>query len=84
MRYAVVFEKAPHNWVAYVRAGNPLQSAADAFVASPEFMDLYGALNDSDCRSLETPPYAVLRCTGVRPRPLIRDSIARPTMKGSV
>jgi hypothetical protein len=31
--------------VAYVRAGNSLQSAADAFVASQEFQLTYGSLN---------------------------------------
>ncbi len=36
------------NWVAYVRAGNSLQSAADAFAASQEFMNRYGAMNNSD------------------------------------
>jgi hypothetical protein len=35
------------NWVAYVRAGNPLQSAAEAFVASEEFQLTYGSLNDT-------------------------------------
>ena len=36
------------NWVAYVRAVNSLQSAADAFAASQEFMNRYGAMNNSD------------------------------------
>jgi serralysin len=35
------------NWVAYVRAGNSLQSVADAFVASPEFQLTYGSLDDT-------------------------------------
>ncbi len=36
------------NWVAYLRAGNSLQSAADAFAASAEFANAYAALGDSD------------------------------------
>ena len=36
------------NWVAYLWAGNSLQSAADAFVASQEFTNRYGALSNSD------------------------------------
>jgi hypothetical protein len=36
------------NWVAYLRAGNSLQSAADAFVASQEFTNRYGALSNRD------------------------------------
>jgi Domain of unknown function (DUF4214)/NHL repeat len=50
--YMAAFRRVPDsggldNWVAYVRAGNPLQSAADAFVASPEFQLTYGSLNDT-------------------------------------
>jgi photosystem II stability/assembly factor-like uncharacterized protein len=50
--YMAAFHRVPDaggldNWVAYVRAGNPLQSAADAFVASPEFQLTYGSLNDT-------------------------------------
>jgi hypothetical protein len=36
------------NWVAYLRAGNSRQSAGDAFAASSEFANLYGALSNSD------------------------------------
>jgi hypothetical protein len=36
------------NWVAFLRAGNSLQSAADAFVASQEFTNRYGALSNRD------------------------------------
>jgi hypothetical protein len=36
------------NWVAYLRAGNSLQSAADAILASQEFTNRYGALSNSD------------------------------------
>jgi Domain of unknown function (DUF4214)/Immunoglobulin domain/Regulator of chromosome condensation (RCC1) repeat len=50
--YMAAFRRVPDvggldNWVNYVRAGNPLQSAADAFVASPEFQLTYGSLNDT-------------------------------------
>jgi mucin-19 len=50
--YMAAFRRVPDaggldNWVAYVRAGNPLQSAADAFVASQEFQLTYGSLNDT-------------------------------------
>ena len=50
--YMAAFHRVPDaggldNWVAYVRAGNSLQSAADAFVASPEFQLTYGSLNDT-------------------------------------
>jgi hypothetical protein len=50
--YMAAFRRVPDaggldNWVAYVRAGNSLQSAADAFVASQEFQLTYGSLNDS-------------------------------------
>jgi hypothetical protein len=50
--YMAAFRRVPDvggldNWVAYVRGGNPLQSAADAFVASPEFQLTYGSLNDT-------------------------------------
>ena len=50
--YMAAFHRVPDaggldNWVNYVRAGNPLKSAADAFVASPEFQLTYGSLNDS-------------------------------------
>ena len=36
------------NWVNYLRAGNSLQSMADAFVASQEFSASYGALGNRD------------------------------------
>jgi hypothetical protein len=36
------------NWVAYLRAGNSLQSAGDAFAASSEFAGIYGAMSNSD------------------------------------
>jgi hypothetical protein len=36
------------NWVAYLRAGNSMQAAGDAFAASAEFANRYGALNNSD------------------------------------
>ena len=50
--YMAAFRRVPdagglNNWVAYVRAGNSLQSAADAFVASQEFQLTYGSLNDT-------------------------------------
>ena len=50
--YMAAFHRVPDaggldNWVAYVRAGNSLQSAADAFVASQEFQLTYGSLNDT-------------------------------------
>jgi hypothetical protein len=50
--YMAAFRRVPDsggldNWVAYVRAGNTLQSAADAFVASQEFQLTYGSLNDT-------------------------------------
>jgi hypothetical protein len=50
--YMAAFHRVPDvggldNWVNYVRAGNPLQSAADQFVASPEFQLTYGSLNDT-------------------------------------
>ena len=50
--YMAAFRRVPDaggldNWVAYVRAGNSLQSAADAFVASQEFQLTYGSLNDT-------------------------------------
>jgi hypothetical protein len=50
--YLAAFHRVPDaagldNWVAYVGAGNPLQSAADAFVASEEFQLTYGSLNDT-------------------------------------
>ena len=35
------------NWVAFVRAGNSLQAAADAFAATPEFINRYGAMDDA-------------------------------------
>jgi len=55
--YMAAFRRVPDaagldNWVTYVRAGNSLQSAADAFVASLEFTTLYGALDDSHYVSL--------------------------------
>jgi hypothetical protein len=55
--YMAAFRRAPDeggldNWVAYVRAGNTLQSAADAFVASQEFQLTYGSLNDTQYVSL--------------------------------
>jgi alpha-tubulin suppressor-like RCC1 family protein len=48
--YMAAFRRVPDaggldNWVAYVRAGNSLQSTADAFVASPEFQLTYGRLD---------------------------------------
>jgi hypothetical protein len=51
--YLAAFLRVPDqpgldNWVAFLRAGNSLQSAADAFVASQEFVNLYGGLSDSD------------------------------------
>ena len=50
--YMAAFRRVPDaggldNWVAYVRAGNPLQSAADAFAASSEFELTYGSLDDT-------------------------------------
>ena len=50
--YMAAFHRVPDaggldNWVAYVRAGNPLQSAADQFVASAEFQLTYGSLNNT-------------------------------------
>jgi hypothetical protein len=36
------------NWVAYLRAGNSLQSVGDAFAASSEFAGIYGAMSNSD------------------------------------
>ena len=36
------------NWVNYVRAGTSLQATADAFAASPEFINRYGSFNNSD------------------------------------
>ena len=50
--YMAAFHRVPDaggldNWVAYVRAGNSLQSAADAFVASQEFQLTYGSLKDT-------------------------------------
>jgi hypothetical protein len=50
--YMAAFHRVPDaggldNWVAYVRGGNPLQSAADAFVASQEFQLTYGSVNDT-------------------------------------
>jgi hypothetical protein len=50
--YMAAFHRVPDvggldNWVNYVRGGNSLQSAADAFVASPEFQLTYGSLNDT-------------------------------------
>jgi Domain of unknown function (DUF4214) len=50
--YMAAFHRVPDvggldNWVNYVRAGNSLQSAADAFVASTEFQLTYGNLNNT-------------------------------------
>ena len=50
--YMAAFHRVPDaggldNSVAYVRGGNTLRSAADAFVASPEFQLTYGSLNDT-------------------------------------
>ena len=50
--YMAAFHRVPDaggldNWVTYVRAGNPLQSAAAAFVASQEFQLTYGSLDDT-------------------------------------
>ena len=50
--YLAAFRRAPDapgldNWVTYVRAGNSLQSVADAFVASEEFQLTYGSLDDT-------------------------------------
>jgi hypothetical protein len=50
--YMAAFRRVPDaggldNWVNDVRAGNSLQSAADAFVASQEFQLTYGSLNDT-------------------------------------
>jgi hypothetical protein len=53
--YMAAFHRVPDasgldgldNWVTYVRTGNSLQSAADAFVTSPEFQLTYGSLNDT-------------------------------------
>jgi serralysin len=50
--YLAAFRRVPDasgldNWVSYARAGNSLQSAADAFVASPEFQLTYGSLDDT-------------------------------------
>jgi hypothetical protein len=50
--YMAAFRRVPDaggldNWVAYVRGGNSLESAADAFVASPEFQLTYGNLDDT-------------------------------------
>jgi Domain of unknown function (DUF4214) len=55
--YMAAFRRVPDvggldNWVAYVRAGNSLQSAADAFVASAEFQLTYGSLDDTQYVSL--------------------------------
>ena len=36
------------NWVNYVRAGNSLQTMADTFAASQEFINRYGTLSNSD------------------------------------
>jgi alpha-tubulin suppressor-like RCC1 family protein len=36
------------NWVAYLRAGNSMQAAGDAFAASAEFAGIYGAMSNSD------------------------------------
>jgi hypothetical protein len=49
--YLAAFRRVPDapgldNWVSYARAGNSLQSAADAFVASTEFQLTYGSLDD--------------------------------------
>jgi hypothetical protein len=50
--YLAAFRRVPDasgldNWVSYARAGNSLQSAADAFVASAEFQLTYGSRNDT-------------------------------------
>jgi alpha-tubulin suppressor-like RCC1 family protein len=50
--YLAAFRRVPDatgmdNWVNYVRAGNPLESVADAFVVSPEFQLTYGTLDDT-------------------------------------
>jgi alpha-tubulin suppressor-like RCC1 family protein len=50
--YLAAFRRVPDaagldNWVVYVRAGNSLQSVADAFVTSPEFQLTYGSLNST-------------------------------------
>jgi hypothetical protein len=50
--YMAAFRRVPDagglvNWVAYVRRGDSLQSAADEFVASQEFQLTYGSLNDA-------------------------------------
>ncbi len=50
--YLSAFRRVPDapgldNWVNYMRAGNTLESVADAFVASPEFQLTYGSLDDT-------------------------------------
>ncbi len=50
--YLAAFHRVPdqtglNNWVNYVRGGNSLQSAADAFVASAEFQLTYGSLDNT-------------------------------------
>ena len=50
--YLSAFRRVPDapgldNWVNYMRAGNTLESVADAFVASPEFQLSYGGLDDT-------------------------------------
>jgi hypothetical protein len=37
-----------NNWVNYVRAGNSLQVMADAFAASQEFINRYGAMTNQN------------------------------------
>jgi len=50
--YLAAFHRVPDqpgliNWVNYMRAGNTLESVADAFVASQEFQLTYGTLDDT-------------------------------------
>jgi hypothetical protein len=50
--YFSAFRRVPDqpgldNWVDYMRAGNILESVADAFVVSPEFQLTYGSLDDT-------------------------------------
>jgi subtilisin family serine protease/sugar lactone lactonase YvrE len=51
--YLAAFQRVPDqpglvNWVNYARAGNSLQSMADTFTASQEFINRYGGSSDTD------------------------------------
>ena len=51
--YLAAFNRIPDqpgliNWVNYAEAGNSLQSVADTFTASQEFINRYGAMSDTD------------------------------------